>query len=215
MKKHVFNLYPVANQNDLQFSYRYVEVDGELGASSDDPDLALRNLNLLAKKVAFGQEVAVAIIRGGEKPLLAIAADHPIKCCDYQLTPHVVSLRPQDEIHSVTLSKLDESTRQIALSFLGWELRGHLYQRKDLWRRNSNTFLRKKPVNIDGQRRDFDVYGGFSPRFLFVEGLLHIAVPVVYCYTDSQWADQALTTGQFNALAGEGCFTISGHNFIR
>ena len=30
MKEHVFNLYPVANQDDLRFSYRYVEVDGEL-----------------------------------------------------------------------------------------------------------------------------------------------------------------------------------------
>jgi hypothetical protein len=97
MKQHAFNLYPVANQDDLRFSYRYVEVDGELGAASDDPDLAPKNLNLLAKKVAFGQELPVAIVRRGEKPLLAVASDHPIKRCEYQLTPHVVSLRPQDD----------------------------------------------------------------------------------------------------------------------
>src|SRR5215469_14313730 len=46
--------YPVTNQDDIRFSYRFVEVDGELGAGSDDPDLAAKNLNLLAKKVAFG-----------------------------------------------------------------------------------------------------------------------------------------------------------------
>lgn len=31
MKQHVFNLYPVTNQDDLRISYRFVEVDGELG----------------------------------------------------------------------------------------------------------------------------------------------------------------------------------------
>src|SRR5688500_13265132 len=177
---HVFNLYPVTNQDELRFSYRYVEVDGELGLGSDDPDLATRNLNLLAKKVAFGQELPVAIIRGGEKPLLAVAADRPIKRCEYQLTPHVASLRPQEVVHSVPFSNLDDTTRGIALSFLGWELRGHLYGHRDLWRNGTNTFFRKKPVN-DDPRRTFDIYGGFSPRFLFVEGRLHIAVPVLYC----------------------------------
>jgi hypothetical protein len=203
MKEHVFNLYPVANQDELRFSYRYVEVDGELGAGSDDPDLAAKNLNLLAKKVAFGQELPVAIIRGGEKPLLAVAADSPIKRCEYQLTPHVASLRPQDEIHSVTFSDLDETTRQIALSFLGWELRGHLYGHRDLWRSGPNTFFRKKPVNGGDARRSFDIYGGFSPRFLFVEGRLHIAVPVIYCYTDSQWADKAFDDRMIRRLGGK------------
>jgi hypothetical protein len=203
MKQHVFNLYPVANQDDLRFSFRYVEVDGELGAGSDDPDLAAKNLNLLAKKVAFGQELPVAIIRGGEKPLLAVAADRPIKRCEYQLTPHVASLRPQDEIHSVEFSNLDETERQIALSFLGWELRGHLYGHRDLWRSGPNTFFRKKPVNGADARRSFDIYGGFSPRFLFVEGRLHIAVPVIYCYTDSQWADKAFDDRTIRRLGGK------------
>lgn len=202
MKQHVFNLYPVMNQDDLRFSYRYVEVDGELGAGSNDPDLAAKNLNLLAKKVTFGQELPVAIIRGGEKPLLAVAADRPIKRCEYQLTPHVASLRPQDEIHSTIFSNLDETTRQIALSFLGWELRGHLYGHRDLWRSGPNTFFRKKPVNVDDARRNFDIYGGFSPRFLFVEGKLHIAVPVIYCYSDSQWADRAFDDRTIQRLGG-------------
>src|SRR5207302_4801612 len=110
MKQHVFNLYPVTNQDDLRISYRFVEVDGELGLGSDDPDLAAKNLNLLAKSVAFGQKLPVAIIRGGEKPLLAVAAERPIVRCDYQLTPHVATLRPQEEVHSVAFSKLDETT---------------------------------------------------------------------------------------------------------
>jgi len=201
MKQHIFNLYPVTNQDDLRISYRFVEVDGELGLGSHDPDLAAKNLNLLAKKVAFGQELPVAIIRGGEKPLLAVAADRPVKRCEYQLTPHVATLRPQDEIHSVAFSQLDDATRGIALSFLGWELRGHLYGHRDLWRSGPSAFYRKKPVN-DDPRRSFDIYGGFSPRFLFVEGRLHIAIPVMYCYTDSQWADKAFDNRAIQRLGG-------------
>jgi hypothetical protein len=201
MKQHVFNLYPVTNQNDLRISYRFVGVDGDLGSASDDPDLAVKNLNLLAKRVAFGQKLPVAIIRGGEEPLLAVAADRPIARCDYQLTPHVVTLRPQDKVHSVAFSDLDGTTVGIALSFLAWELRGHLYQRSDLWRSGPNTFFRKKPVNDDPRRR-MDIYGGFSPRFLFVDGLLHVALPVIYCYTDAQWGDQAFDRLAIQKLGG-------------
>src|ERR1017187_7870996 len=119
MKQRIFNLYPVTNQDDLRISYRFVEVDGELGLGSHDPDLAAKNLNLLAKKGAFGQELPLAIIRGGEKTLLAVAPDRPVERCEYQLTPHVATLRPQDEIRLVAFSKLDDTTREIALSFLG------------------------------------------------------------------------------------------------
>jgi hypothetical protein len=202
MKQHIFNLYPVTNQDDLQISYRFVEVDGELGAGSDDPDLAAKNLNLLAKKVAFGQELPVAIIHGGDKPLLAVAASHPVRRHEYQLTPHVVALKPREEIHSVSFTNFDDTTRQIALSFLGWELRGHLYGHPDLWRNGSNTFFRKRVVNHDAPRRSFDIYGGFSPRFIFVEGRLHIAVPVIYCYTDSQWSDRAFDERTIQRLGG-------------
>src|SRR6185437_10125574 len=49
MKQNVFNLYPVTNQNDLKISYRLVDVDGNLGSDAHDPDLAAKNLKLLAK----------------------------------------------------------------------------------------------------------------------------------------------------------------------
>jgi hypothetical protein len=202
MRQHVFNLFRITNQNDLSVSYRFIDVDGDLGFGSDDPDLAPKNLNLLAKRLAFGQKLPVAIIRGGERPLLAVAADRPIVRSEYQLTPHVATLRPREEVHSANFSELDNSTMGIALSFLAWEIRGHLYQRHDLWQNGPNTFFRKRPVNDDDPRRRMDVYGGFSPRFLFVEGCLHVAVPVVYCYTDSEWADQAFDNKAIQRLAG-------------
>ncbi len=202
MEQHIFNLYAIENQNELSISYRFADVDGELGLGSDDPDLAVKNLNLLAKRVAFGQKVPVAIVRGGEKPLLAVEADRPFVRCDYQLTPHVVKLRPQDEVHTVHFSKLDESTLGIALSFLAWELRGHLYERRDLWQSGPNTFFCRKPVNTDDPRRRLDVYGGFSPRFVFMDSRLHVAIPVLYLYSDAQWADKAISENEIQRLGG-------------
>jgi hypothetical protein len=202
MQEHVFNLYPVENQEELSISYRLAEVDGELGLGSDDPDLAAKNLNLLAKRVAFGQKLPVAIVRGGEKPLMAVAADHPPVNRGYQLTPHVVTLRPQKEVHTAKLGSLDAFGAAIALSFLGWEMRGKLHDHRELWQSEPNTFYRRKPVNVKDERRCVDIYGGFSPRFLFIEGFLYVAVPVVYCYTDAKWADEALDDHALRRLGG-------------
>src|SRR5207237_125149 len=158
---------------ELAFSYRLVEVEGDLGSGSDDADLPVKNLNLLTKRIAFSQHVPVAIVRGGEKPLLAVGAEKPVVKCDYQLSPHVVSLKPQGEVHRARFADDDGTTMGIALSFLAWETRGHLFKRRDLWQSSPNTFFVKKPVNGEKPERDFDVYGGFSPRFLVVDGALH------------------------------------------
>jgi hypothetical protein len=202
MPDHVFNLYPITNQQELSISYRLVNVEGELGLGSDNPDLAVKNLNLLATKLAFGQKLPVAIINGGEHPLLAVAADRPMTSCQYQLTPHVATLRPRDEIHVVEFPNLDTSTLGIALSFLGWELRGHLYNHGGLWQASPNTFFQKAPVNASDRGRHIDTYGGFSPRFLFVDDRLHVAVPVIYSYTDCRWADDAFDDREIRKLGG-------------
>ncbi|MGA2658449.1 MAG: hypothetical protein ABSH34_13165 [Verrucomicrobiota bacterium] len=202
MEEHVFNLYPVANQHELAFSYRLVEVEGDLGAGSDDPDLPLKNLHLLTKRIAFGQQVPVAIVQGGDKPVLAVAADRPFERRDYQLTPHVVSLRPKDEVHQVRFAGGDGSALGIAFSFLAWEVRGHLFKRRDLWQSGPNTFFSKKPVNAQDPGRQFHIYGGFSPRFLLIDGVLHVAVPVQYFYTDAKWADRAFSERDLQRLGG-------------
>jgi hypothetical protein len=202
MEEHIFNLYAVANQEELSFSYRLVEVEGDLGSGSDDPDLAVKNLNLLTKRIAFGQQVPVSIIRGGEKPILAVGADQPFVQCDYQLTPHVVSLRPKDGVQTVRFSEADGATTGIALSFLAWELRGHLHKHRDLWQNGPNTFFCKKPINAEDPRRQFDIYGGFSPRFILVDKILHVAMPVLYFYTDAQWADKAFSERDLQRLGG-------------
>ena len=202
MEEHVFNLYPVTNQNELRFSYRLADVEGDLGSGSDDPDLPVKNLNLLTKRIAFGQQVAVVIVKGGDKPVLALGVDRSFVKCDYQLTPHVVSLKVHDGVHEVRFGDGDEETVGIALSFLAWEMRGHFFKRRDLWQSSPNTFFVKKPANGDNREREFDVYGGFSPRFVLVEGALHVAVPVQYFCTEARWADRAFTEKELQRLGG-------------
>lgn len=202
MKEHVYTLYPVENYRELKISYRLVEVEGDYGLESDDPDLPSRNLNILAKRIAYGQELPVAIVEGGERPVLAVGADQSFVKCDYQITPYVVTLRPREGVHRVSLADIDEHGAGIGLAFLGWELRGHLYERRDLWQSNPNTFFAKRPVNAEDPKRETDIYGGFSPRFLFVNGRLHISVPVQYFYTDAVWADRAFNERELQRLGG-------------
>jgi hypothetical protein len=47
-----------------------------------------------------------------------------------------------------------------------------------------------------------DIYGGFSPRFVMVQSALHLSVPVIYCYTDSRWADEAFNDREIQRLGG-------------
>ena len=202
MEEHVFNLYPVTNQNELRFSYRLADVDGDLGSGSDDPDLPVKNLNLLTKRIAFGQQIPVPTVKGGAKPILAVGAGQSFVKCGWQLTPHVVGLKIHEEIHEVRFGDGDEATVGIALSFLAWEMRGHFFKRRDLWQSSPNTFFVKKPANADNREREFDVYGGFSPRFVLVEGALHVAVPVQYFYTEARWADRAFTEKELQRLGG-------------
>src|SRR5204863_431296 len=108
------------NQDDLRISYRLVDVGGELGVGSDDPDLAAKNLNLLAKRLAFGQKLPVAIIRGGERPLLAVAADRPIVRCDYQLTPHVATLFQRRTGKTIRDQTFSPEGARIAANVFDW-----------------------------------------------------------------------------------------------
>ena len=80
--------------------------------------------------------------------------------------------------------------------------RRRLFKRRDLWQSSPNTFFVKKPVNGENAERQFDVYGGFSPRFLLVEGMLHVAVPVQYFLYGSAMGGQGFQRAGAPAALG-------------
>jgi ActR/RegA family two-component response regulator len=75
MSDHAVTLFELRNAPNLVFDYRLVDLDGVLRATQGDDDQIDRNLNLLAKIVAIKAQTAVAIVRRGGKPYLAIPAD--------------------------------------------------------------------------------------------------------------------------------------------
>src|SRR5215470_18093992 len=100
MAAHVVSLYEIENLADLRADYRLAEIDGPFGKEQDD-DLADKNLNLLLKQFMFRERTAAALTERGGRPMLAFPADHRPRELEYALTPHVVTLRPRDEAHTV------------------------------------------------------------------------------------------------------------------
>src|SRR5262245_60966073 len=100
MATHVVSLYEIENLKDLSADYRLAEIDGPFGKEQDD-DLADRNLNLLLKQFMYRERAAAALVEEGGRPMLAFPADHTPGELEYALTPHVVTLRPRDEVRTV------------------------------------------------------------------------------------------------------------------
>src|SRR5271163_4547347 len=110
---HIFNLFEITNLRDLRTRYRLVDIDGTYGAD----DLADQNLSLLAKRVAFAEKAPVSLVHRDGKPFLAVPADLKFGKDEYQLTPHVVELRPLDEEYELSLADLTQATERIGMAF--------------------------------------------------------------------------------------------------
>ena len=109
MQVYLLNLYEIKNVRDLPIAYRFLDIDGILGADREDGDLVDRNLSLLVKQIAFQERAPVALIRQNGKPLIAIPGDLTLSKDEYALTPDVVSLRPRDEVHRVEHDSVSHS----------------------------------------------------------------------------------------------------------
>src|SRR5213593_3114353 len=57
----------------------------------------------------------------------------------------------------------------------------------DLWSSRNSAFFSKRPVNCHDDRRDVDVYEGFSYRVVEHLKRLYLALKLVYRYVDSAW----------------------------
>ncbi|HLH31730.1 MAG TPA: hypothetical protein VKY31_11045, partial [Terriglobia bacterium] len=185
MSNHAVTLFELRNAPNLVFDYRLVDIDGILGATHGDHDLIDRNLNLLAKIVAIKAQTAVAIVRRNGKPYLAIPADKEFTEQEVTITPAVVTLRPQADVHC--LRATDHQNRNIALRFLEFALRGPLNKDPELWSSNARTFLRRRPINYQDSNRETDLFEGFHFHLRFLDNRLFLGLNLSYKYIDSSW----------------------------
>src|SRR6266568_1888047 len=187
MGTHVLNLYEIENLRDFQTGYRLVDVDGPFGLDRDDRDLAEKNLASLEKQIAFQEKAPVALIRRGQAALLAVPANLELTKLEYALTPDVVSLKPQLEMHELNFGKLLPEDEAAARAFLRFHLRTPLMLSDSLWSSGSSSYFSKRPVNYKDDRRDVDVYGGFGFRLLVLDGKFYLVLRLAYRYVDTAW----------------------------
>ena len=185
MSDHAVTLFELGNAPNLIFDYRLLEIDGVLRAAQGDDDQIDRNLNLLSKIVAIKARTAVAVVRRSGKPYLAIPADREFKEQEVTITPTIVTLRPQGEVHR--LRTADQENRNIALRFLEFALRGPLNNDPELWSSNPRTFLRRRPINYHDSNRETDLFEGFHFHLRFLDSRLFLGVNLSYKYIDSSW----------------------------
>src|SRR5687768_8252635 len=116
MNKYRLNCFEIANVAALKLEYRTIGVDGPFDGSLADGELTERNLQQMVKRSQFEGKIPVAIERSGDRPLLAIPAEHVLRRREYDLTPDVATLEPHTETKVLELSKTGDPDR-IGLSF--------------------------------------------------------------------------------------------------
>jgi hypothetical protein len=158
------NCFEITNAAALKMEYRTIRVDGPFDPELGDGNLAERNLHQLVRRLQYEEKIPVAIERSGAQPCLAIPASHQLGRIEYELTPDVATLTPQDEVKVVDLAGRDSNSERVALSFLSWYLRAPLFKDDRLWSTGAFTYFNKRPLNYLRDDRDIDVYRGFGFR---------------------------------------------------
>jgi hypothetical protein len=210
MSAHVLNLYAITNADDLRARYRLVDISGTYG----EDDLAEQNLNLLAKRVALEEKTPAALVRVGGKPILAVPADLRFTKTEYQLTPDVVEILPRDEEHELCLGNLTPETESLGLSFLSFHLRNPLFHNPDLWSSSPWTYFAKCQANYRENRREVDIYEGFSFRVIRLNGKLFLSISLTNKYSDSRWLLDRYAAAELPRLKMRHMLYHTGHRWF-
>lgn len=210
MDAHVLNLYAITNVDNLRARYRLIDIEGSFG----DEDLADQNLSVLAKRVALDEKVPVALFRQSDKPILAVPANAYLAKREYQLTPDVVELRPRPEEHELCLGAMTPEMESVGLAFLSFHLRTPLFHDRNLWSSGPGTYFAKRPVNYRENRRDVDVYEGFSFRVVRVKGKLYVSIAITYKYSDCLWLLERNAPQDLPALKMRHMLYHTGHRWF-
>ena len=128
MNIHQVNLFEIANLSNLKCSYKLLQV-GNLPRD----EYYEKNINLLAKRLAYQMEQPVTPIFGGEHTRLAIPASSALPEPEQSLAPHIATLTPLEEIHILDFEELDAQSVLIAKNFLRFAFQRPLMKNPELW----------------------------------------------------------------------------------
>jgi hypothetical protein len=184
---HNFNCFEILNADRLKASYRLVNVEGPFDQALGDGELAESNLQQLVKQVAIAEQIPVAIVTGGDKPVLAIPAAHSLKRSEFNLAPDVATLASRLDEVTLDFSKLDGEREMVALSFLGWQIRGALRQDRRIWNSSPWVNFYRRPLNYKHDNRDVDIFRGFGLRLRVLDGRPCVWVRLTHKYVETDW----------------------------
>ncbi|MFA7155665.1 MAG: hypothetical protein WC112_08050 [Proteiniphilum sp.] len=178
MSDAYLNLYELTDPGDFHCTYRLYTVEGlpkteELG----------RNLDQLRRKLIYEIYQPVTIISHGGSHALAIPATGPKPELEQQLTPAVVTLVPRGE-YDLSLDTVTSSTRGILTDFVEFFIKSPLRANRDLWSTQGRNFFWKRPVNDRDEKRDVDIFEGFSYNIHHIGDRLYLSLDVTNRYVD-------------------------------
>jgi hypothetical protein len=195
MEKHVLSLFEIQNARNLSGAYRLLEVC-DLPAGCGHDDRTQKNLNQIARKIAFVHHVPTALVRRDGKRYVAVPYGAKIPRMEIPLVPDVATVVPGDERHDLDFARLGPEERNVALSFLRFAFRTPFMGSNELWQSGASTLLTKRPVNQEDDSREVDVYGGFGYRVMCIDGRFYLAVRATYRYVDRRWLSDRCPDGR-------------------
>lgn len=161
------NLFPILNAEQLSCTYSVWRVQG---LNPEDDEFERNRITL---RTRISRDVAGPAETYLENDTLFIAI--PEGCGDpepsYSLTPYVVKLEKITSRKTVEFSSKDFKSRLFAVRFLQSAITVRLWNDRLFWQpRAGRPYFFKNPANAYDEKRDVDVFEGYSIRVVFVEG---------------------------------------------
>jgi len=195
MRQHRINFFRILNLDELGFDYRLLKITNLNREIDEKRNISLydTNVNRVAKNVAFELKQPAALVRKGEDHFLAIPFKAPNPELMQKVVPDIAYLEPIEGAHSLNLSKLNAETLPIAFSFLKFHLKNPLRNNPNLWIWKNNTFFAKSPINKKDQKRNIDIYEGFSFGIIADDdNNLFLCLDITYKYIDRYFLTEYL-----------------------
>lgn len=172
------NLFPLTIGDGAPITYRPVAIRGL--PETNDP----RALQQLIKQLAYRLKGPVALVSGGDQPVLAVAADAPVVAGEeLNLSPWVARLEPLDGVTNIDVCDTSPERGRITRAFLEFALRGHLMRDAARWGSGRRWFSKAPAGRSVGSVLR---YPGFVWQLLEVEGSLYVSIDLTSKYVSSQ-----------------------------
>lgn len=181
---HQVNLFEILNLPNLDCRYKLLAV------SNLPRDKAYaKNVNLLAKSLAYELQQPVALLYREDGPRFAIPASSKLPKREQILTPHIAILEPLDGVHVLDFRRLNDQTLPIARSFLRSAFQTPLMDNLELWG-DRRCYFWKRPLDTSVEHREseIDIFEGFVFNIVPLgDGRLCISLDITHKYVDRRW----------------------------